>query len=126
MKVASPYPFEIDGEAIRLGSLLRHVVEDVRKKKSAGFIGARFHQTLSAMALEVSQQMRTKYGVNEVALSGGVWQNHALLDLTRAALTQNNFIVYTHQQTPANDGGLAFGQAAVAGFKIQNGGKYVS
>ncbi len=126
LKAASPYPFEIDGKTIRLGGLLKHVIEDVRKKKSAGFIGARFHQTLCALALEVSKQMHKKYGVNEVALSGGVWQNQVLLDLARTALIQNNFIVYTHQQTPANDGGLALGQTAVAGFKIQNGGTYVS
>jgi hydrogenase maturation protein HypF len=63
--------------------------------------------------------MREKYAVNEVALSGGVWQNQVLLDLARTALTHNGFIVFTHQQTPANDGGLALGQAAVASFKIQ-------
>jgi hydrogenase maturation protein HypF len=102
------------------------VIDDVRNKKSTGFIGARFHQTLSAIALEVSQQMHAQYGVNEVALSGGVWQNQVLLDLARAALTQNRFIVYTHQQTPANDGGLALGQAVVAGFRIQNGDNNVS
>jgi hydrogenase maturation protein HypF len=126
LKAASPYPFEIDGGTIRLGNLLRHVIDDVRNKKSTGFIGARFHQTLSAVALEVSQQMHAQYGVNEVALSGGVWQNQVLLDLARAALTQNRFIVYTHQQTPANDGGLALGQAVVAGFRIQNGDNNVS
>ncbi len=78
------------------------------------------------MAVEASEKMRTKYGIREVALSGGVWQNQVLLDLARTALIQNHFIVYTHQKTPANDGGLALGQAVVAGFKVLNGGTYVS
>ncbi len=123
---APVYPFEIDGENIRVAELLRQIIADVRSQKSAGWIGARFHQTLSSMALEVSKQMRDTYGMNEVALSGGVWQNQVLLDLARTALRQNGFIVYTHQQTPANDGGLALGQAVVAGFKIKNGGTHVS
>jgi hydrogenase maturation protein HypF len=70
--------------------------------------------------------MRERYGLNEVALSGGVWQNQVLLDLARAALAQHGFIVYAHQKTPANDGGLALGQAVVAGFKMKNGEKHVS
>ena len=120
LMTASPYPFEIEGETIRLGALLRHVIEDARNKRSAGFIGARFHQTMSTMALEVSRMMREKSGINEVVLSGGVWQNQVLLDLARTALTHSGFIVFTHQQTPANDGGLALGQAAVASFKVKN------
>ena len=119
LMTAIPYPFEVEGESIRVGELLKHVIDDVRKNKSAGFIGARFHQTMSAMALRASQLARERFGINEVALSGGVWQNQVLLDLARTALVHNDFIVFTHQQTPANDGGLALGQAAVASFKIR-------
>ena len=96
---------------------LQHIIEDVRRKKSAGFIGACFHQTLAAMTLELCTRLCNRYDINEVVLSGGVWQNQLLLDLVRSALIQNEFIVYTHRQTPANDGGLALGQAAVAAFK---------
>jgi hydrogenase maturation protein HypF len=74
---------------------------------------------MSEMALQASQLMRERFGINEVVLSGGVWQNQVLLDLARTALTNDGFIVFTHQQTPANDGGLALGQAAVASFKIR-------
>ena len=41
---------------IRLKDLLAAVVEDVRRQESAGLIGARFHQTVAAMALQVCQQ----------------------------------------------------------------------
>ena len=66
--------------------------------------------------------MREKFGVNEVVLSGGVWQNQVLLDLARTALSRSEFVVFAHQQTPANDGGLALGQAAVANV-IASGAK---
>jgi hydrogenase maturation protein HypF len=123
---ARVYPFEMDGETIRIAELLREIVADVRAQKSAGWIGARFHQTLAFLALEISGRIRDIHGLNEVALSGGVWQNQVLLDLARTALIRNDFIVYTHQKTPANDGGLALGQAVVAGYKIKNGGTHVS
>jgi len=123
---ANPYPIEIDNFDIRVAEMLKQVVADVRSGKSVGWIGARFHQTLSTLVVDVCKQMRDQFGVNEVALSGGVWQNQVLLDLARAGLAQNDFVVYAHRQTPANDGGLSLGQAAVAGSKLMNGGTYVS
>jgi len=53
-------------------------------------------------------------GIGEVALSGGVWQNMALLERATRGLRKDGFIVYLHHQVPANDGGLSLGQAMVA------------
>ena len=47
-----------------------------------------------------------------MALTGGCFQNALLLDLTVAAL--GDVPVLLHRRTPANDGGLALGQALVA------------
>jgi hydrogenase maturation protein HypF len=113
---ANAYPFEIQDGVMLVGEMFKHIIQDVRSNQAVGLIGARFHRTVCAMAVEVSRDVRRKTKINEVALSGGVWQNQALLDLTRADLLRENFIVYTHQQTPANDGGLAIGQAAIANF----------
>ncbi|NOT04701.1 MAG: carbamoyltransferase HypF [Anaerolineales bacterium] len=113
----NPYPFEIEDGIIRVGELFKQVIQDVRSNHAAGFIGARFHHTVCAMAVEASKCVRQKNAINEVALSGGVWQNQILLELTRSALLRENFVVYTHQQTPANDGGLALGQAVIANFQ---------
>lgn len=111
---AGPYPIEIQEGVICLAELLKQVIADVRDHQPAGSIGARFHHTLCALGLELSKRLRLQTGIREVALSGGVWQNQILLDLTRAVLSNEGFTVYTHRQTPANDGGLALGQAAVA------------
>ncbi|MBI5942964.1 MAG: carbamoyltransferase HypF [Chloroflexi bacterium] len=111
---ANPYPFEIEDGIIRVGEMFRHIIRDVKSNQMAGLIGARFHHTVSGMAVEASKTLREKTKITEVALSGGVWQNQILLELTREKLMRENFVVYTHQQTPANDGGLALGQAVVA------------
>jgi len=126
LMAASPYPFEIEDGVFRVRELLKRVIEDLRENKSASLIGARFHQTVCMMALEASKYAHQKSGVNEVILSGGVWQNQTLLDMARVALSRNDFVVFTHQKTPANDGGLALGQAAIANFKAQNGVAHVS
>ena len=99
---------------IRLKELLNSIIEDVRGKESAGMIGARFHKTIAEIAVDISKRVRTKTNLNEVALSGGVWQNQILLNLVRDGLEQEGFIVYFHKQVPTNDGGLALGQAVVA------------
>ncbi|HEX9839675.1 MAG TPA: hypothetical protein VGA72_10025, partial [Anaerolineales bacterium] len=73
-----------------------------------------FHKSITQMSVDICNLARKKTGLNEVALSGGVWQNQILLNLVRDRLEQDGFIVYFHKQTPANDGGLALGQAVVA------------
>jgi hydrogenase maturation protein HypF len=64
--------------------------------------------------VDAACQIREQTGLNEVALSGGVWQNKLLFELTMAGLEKNGFRVYFHRQTPANDGGIALGQAVIA------------
>jgi hydrogenase maturation protein HypF len=79
-------------------------------------IGARFHRTIAEIAIDICRGARELTDLNEVALSGGVWQNQILLDHVRDGLRQDNFVAYFHQQVPSNDGGLALGQAVIANY----------
>jgi hydrogenase maturation protein HypF len=121
---AELFPFALDqredGAQIRLGGLLAAVIDSVRRGQPSGLIGARFHETVSAIALAACERIRERNGLNEVALSGGVWQNQILLDLASARLAGAGFEVYFHRQTPANDGGLALGQAVVANHLLRD------
>ena len=54
--------------------------------------------------------------LTRVALSGGVFQNPLLLGLTVDLLHADGFDVLTHRIVPANDGGIALGQALVAHY----------
>ena len=54
-------------------------------------------------------------------LSGGVFQNLALLERTRRRLATAGLRVLVPCRLPANDGGIAFGQAAVAAARTAQG-----
>jgi hydrogenase maturation protein HypF len=113
---AETYPYSID-KNIKLKELLSAIIQDVRNNESVGMIGARFHRTIAQIAIDICQHARTETNLNEVALSGGVWQNQILLDLVRDGLKNEGFTVYFHKQAPTNDGGLALGQIVIANFQ---------
>jgi hydrogenase maturation protein HypF len=77
-------------------------------------ISARFHNGIAAMIRDVCLRLRRQHGLNQVALSGGVFQNVTLLGKTLALLHSAGFEVFTHRLVPPNDGGIALGQAVVA------------
>jgi hydrogenase maturation protein HypF len=101
--------------------LLHAVAADVRAGVAAPVIAARFHNAVADLVLTLSLWLREGEGLNQVALSGGVFQNVTLLQLTRRRLRTAGFDVLTHRLVPPNDGGLALGQAAIAGFCAADG-----
>jgi len=124
------YPFDlqkVSGESsqhesihIDSAALIWMLVGDIYAGVQPQTIAARFHNGVAQMVLEVCRKLRAQSGLNVVALSGGVWQNVTLLAKTLARLENEGFHVLTHHKVPANDGGLALGQAAVAHWKQGN------
>jgi hydrogenase maturation protein HypF len=119
------YPFELAGGQIRLVTLFAQLVEDRQNRVPVPDIARRFHQTVAEMSIAAAQAVRTHTEsegkpINQVALSGGVWQNRLLLDMAVPMLQQAEFEVLLHHTTPANDGGLAYGQVAVAAARLQD------
>lgn len=117
--VASPggtnaYPFAFDGRCISPAPLLSSLVSDVKRGLALSEISSCFHNGVAEMVAEVCRHLRRENGIELVALSGGVWQNLLLLNKVVSILEEERFTVYTHRRVPANDGGLALGQAAVA------------
>jgi hydrogenase maturation protein HypF len=113
------YEFEIVGEArgarvIEAAAVIHAIVADVRSGLPTSIISAQFHNGLARMVLNVCESIRRERGLNEVALSGGVWQNVTLLQRTLELLRKARFVVYTHRLVPPNDGGIALGQAVIA------------
>jgi hydrogenase maturation protein HypF len=97
-----PYPLPWDGGPADWTEL----VEEFRRAPSP----RRFHATLAQWIVEVARRT----GARTVALSGGCFQNDLLTRMSVAALERAGLRAALHRQAPANDGGLALGQAALA------------
>jgi len=102
-------------------SVICAVVDDVRAGVPAAVIGAKFHTAVADLILELSVAVRAERGLNQVALSGGVFQNVTLLRLAVKRLKAAGFHVLVHRLVPPNDGGLALGQAVIANRMIERG-----
>jgi hydrogenase maturation protein HypF len=94
--------------------LVRGCVAALLDGASAGAVGLAFHEALAAAMLDAARRVRRDRGIVVVGLTGGVFQNALLSELARASLAGDGFTVLEHHTVPANDGGLALGQAAVA------------
>ncbi|ESW79651.1 carbamoyltransferase [Mesorhizobium sp. LSJC280B00] len=78
-----------------------------------GLIAARFHRTLIEIISRKAIGLTNENGVGTVALSGGAFQNRLLLKGVLAELTVAGLEGLAHVSIPANDGGLALGQATI-------------
>ncbi len=76
----------------------------------APLIAAKFHNALVNWIVEEAGRARLR----QVVLSGGCFQNRYLTERAAALLEAHGIAVYTHQRIPANDGGVALGQAVLA------------
>jgi hydrogenase maturation protein HypF len=100
--------------------MVRELAQEVRRRGAkAAELSLRFHCTVVEMVGETCAEIRRRTGLSRVVLSGGVWQNEFVLRGAYEALTGAGFQVHVHRVVPANDGGVALGQAAVAGWRAR-------
>jgi hydrogenase maturation protein HypF len=115
------YIFSVEAGDLALGfpsqinthDVIEGILNDIYRHESISSIAARFHNTVTRMVVQVCTQIRRDHSINQVVLSGGVWQNLTLLQRTCDLLSSQGFKVYIHHQVPTNDGGLSLGQAMV-------------
>ncbi|MBI5445860.1 MAG: carbamoyltransferase HypF [Deltaproteobacteria bacterium] len=95
--------------------MLAGLVRDLAGGTPAAELARRFHDTLAGAVGEACQILREGTGLGRVALSGGVFQNRLLTEGVLRLLAARGFQVFTQRLVPPNDGGLALGQAVIAG-----------
>ncbi len=98
--------------------LIAAVAADAAAGVPVPAISARFHAAIAAGAARAAADAAGARGLGTVVLSGGVFQNVLLLRLTAAALREAGLRVLVPERLPPNDGGISFGQAAVAAARL--------
>jgi len=81
------------------------------ENKSVELLSKSFHHRLSDGLIKITVQAARDTGLKNIALSGGCFQNMTLLNSLVEGLNGMGFKVYINSQVPANDGGIALGQA---------------
>ena len=116
------YPFALTHEDAGLtldpAPLWSALLSDLKMGAEAGVMAARFHVGLARALVAATRDLADRHGVATCALSGGVFQNRTLLEAVSAGLRAAGLAVLSHRQVPANDGGIALGQAAVAAARF--------
>ena len=109
---ADPWPWRF-GETHRARRARRR---GARGRPARAQIAAAFHETIAASSAAAAYALAD--GCGTVVLSGGSFQNRRLAASTRTRLEAWGFRVLEHRLVPPNDGGISYGQAAVAARRL--------
>ncbi|MBI2505787.1 MAG: carbamoyltransferase HypF [Candidatus Latescibacteria bacterium] len=93
------------------GPMIEALLADQRAGLGPGRISARFHNGLVEGILAIARLA----GQEQVALSGGCFQNQYLSERAITRLRAEGFRPHWHQRIPPNDGGISLGQLVAAG-----------
>ena len=83
-----------------------------------GTVAARFHSGLAQATADACARIADGRGLDTVVLSGGVFQNRVLLESMVERLRSIGLRVLVPRLLPPNDGGISYGQAAVAAARL--------
>jgi hydrogenase maturation protein HypF len=107
------YPLPLTGDdplVLDARETVLAVRDDLAREVSPALVSARFHNGLAAATAAACERR----GCATVVLSGGVFQNRLLLERTSDRLEHDGLRVLVPRLLPPNDGGISYGQAAVA------------
>jgi hydrogenase maturation protein HypF len=93
---------------------VRAIVADLAAGVPVAAVAAGFHAAVADATAAACLRVASEHGIDLVVLSGGVFQNRLLLEATAAAIEAGGLAVLVPERLPPNDGGISFGQAAVA------------
>nr|WP_108649524.1 hypothetical protein [Dongshaea marina] len=98
-----------------VAELVTALLADWRAGKPVSLLAVKFHHTLAELSARLLKILATQTGVEQLVLTGGVFQNRLLAELMIQRLIELDLKPWLSEAIPANDGGIALGQAVIAG-----------
>jgi hydrogenase maturation protein HypF len=117
-----PYDVTVSNDGtyqIDFSNMFTAILQDLDTGASTAALARRFHTSLAQASVETCVRIAGDSGLTRVVLSGGVFQNRVLSEMVYNGLIKHDLQVFTHRLTPPNDGCIALGQAAIAGWKTR-------
>jgi hydrogenase maturation protein HypF len=99
---------------------LRSLISGRAERASVDSLAAAFHQTITAVTVALVEQAVKVSRVRTVCLSGGCFQSNLLARTVPAALRADGLRVLINRSVPVNDGGISYGQVAVAAARLRH------
>jgi hydrogenase maturation protein HypF len=115
-KDSAPYSFPFRSGELDFRPLLHAVAHDRMQGKNVKEIARSFQRGVAEGLRDGLRAVSREQGIDTVVLSGGVFQNHLLLEDLKSLLEDAALHVWTNHEVPPNDGGISLGQAALAAF----------
>jgi len=105
---------EVNSEVvqIKIGRLLRELIDDILTGMDHGEIAYKFHYSLACAMLETALILGLEQ--KEMVVGGGVFQNKLLTEILFKLARTAGITLYYPRFLPPGDGGLALGQILVA------------
>ena len=97
---------------------IKAIRADAARGTPPGVIASRFHNGLSRATVAACTRAASERGTELVVLSGGVFANRRLLGEVTNGLRAAGLRVLAPQRLPIGDGGISYGQAAVAAARL--------
>ena len=108
------YEIPLAGGVLDPVPALRALLADLEAGEPPALVAARFHNAVAAATAAACAELAAARATELVVLSGGVFQNRLLLERSAALLAGAGLRPLLPERLPPNDGGISYGQAAVA------------
>jgi len=112
------YPLPFRSGVLDARETVTAVARDLGAGAPVPIVAARFHNALALATAGACAEAAERCATTTVVLSGGVFQNAVLLERSSAALAARGLRVLVPLRLPPNDGGISYGQAAVAAASL--------
>ncbi len=115
---AMPISRQQEGVVLDPRPTVHDVLADIMRGAPVPKVAARFHNAVAAATACACMALAGERNLGTIVLAGGTFQNRVLLESIASTLQRAGLRVLVPERLPPNDGGIAYGQAAVAAARL--------